>query len=93
MEKFPEKISVAVFLTAFMPDTIHPPSYVLEVQVLSTLILLFIIKTYRINSYSHPTHAFSNKLNKIHAENECLFLSIYLFIYVNIVNITAHYYN
>ncbi|KAH7520756.1 hypothetical protein FEM48_Zijuj08G0179200 [Ziziphus jujuba var. spinosa] len=32
MEKFPEKISVAVFLTAFMPDTIHPPSYVLEVQ-------------------------------------------------------------
>ncbi|KAI5665888.1 hypothetical protein M9H77_15741 [Catharanthus roseus] len=30
MEKFPEKILVAVFLTAFMPDTVHPPSYVLE---------------------------------------------------------------
>lgn len=30
MEEFPEKISVAVFLTAFMPDTVHPPSYVLE---------------------------------------------------------------
>lgn len=33
MEKYPEKISVAVFMTAFMPDTIHQPSYVLE-QVL-----------------------------------------------------------
>ncbi|KAA8535613.1 hypothetical protein F0562_030616 [Nyssa sinensis] len=30
MDKFPEKISVAVFLAAFMPDTAHPPSYVLE---------------------------------------------------------------
>ncbi|KAK6922991.1 Alpha/beta hydrolase fold-1 [Dillenia turbinata] len=30
MEKFPEKISVAVFLTAFMPVTIHCPSYVFE---------------------------------------------------------------
>lgn len=33
MEKFPEKISAAVFLTAFMPDTAHQPSFVLE-QVL-----------------------------------------------------------
>ncbi|KAK1423384.1 hypothetical protein QVD17_18687 [Tagetes erecta] len=30
MEKFPEKVSVAVFLTAFMPDTDHYPSYVLD---------------------------------------------------------------
>ena len=30
MEKFPEKISVAVFLTALMPDTVHQPSYVIE---------------------------------------------------------------
>ena len=30
MEKFPEKVSVAVFLTAFMPDTLHRPSYVLD---------------------------------------------------------------
>ncbi|GKC56596.1 salicylic acid-binding protein 2-like protein [Tanacetum coccineum] len=30
MENFPKKISVAVFLTAFMPDTIHEPSYVIE---------------------------------------------------------------
>jgi polyneuridine-aldehyde esterase len=30
MEKFPEKISVAVFLTAFMPDTEHSPSFVLD---------------------------------------------------------------
>ncbi|GMI63878.1 methyl esterase 1, ARABIDOPSIS THALIANA METHYL ESTERASE 1 [Hibiscus trionum] len=30
MDKYPEKISVAVFLTAFMPDTIHRPSFVLE---------------------------------------------------------------
>lgn len=29
-EKFPEKISVAVYLTAFMPDTKNKPSYVLE---------------------------------------------------------------
>ncbi|KAI3700678.1 hypothetical protein L2E82_45315 [Cichorium intybus] len=30
MEKFPEKISVAIFLSAFMPDTVHKPSYVLD---------------------------------------------------------------
>ena len=33
MEEFTEKISVSVFLTAFMPDISHPASYVLE-QVL-----------------------------------------------------------
>ncbi|WCJ31056.1 methyl esterase 1 [Euphorbia peplus] len=30
MESFPEKIAVAVFLTAFMPDTAHRPSFVLD---------------------------------------------------------------
>ncbi|KAJ0097112.1 hypothetical protein Patl1_28787 [Pistacia atlantica] len=40
MDKFPEKISVAVFLTAFMPDTNHNPSYILE-QLLD-LISLYI---------------------------------------------------
>ncbi|CAH1439257.1 unnamed protein product [Lactuca virosa] len=30
MEKFPEKISISVFLTAFMPDTVHTPSYVID---------------------------------------------------------------
>ncbi|KAI5418195.1 salicylic acid-binding protein 2 [Lathyrus oleraceus] len=30
MEQFPEKIAVAVFLTAFLPDIQHKPSYVLE---------------------------------------------------------------
>ncbi|KAL8152008.1 hypothetical protein V2J09_021816 [Rumex salicifolius] len=30
MEAFPHKITVAVFLTAFMPDTTHQPSYVFE---------------------------------------------------------------
>lgn len=30
MDKFPEKISFAVFLAAFVPDTHHKPSYVLE---------------------------------------------------------------
>jgi len=29
-EKFPEKVAVAVFLTAFTPDIEHQPSYVLE---------------------------------------------------------------
>ncbi|KAH9711672.1 methylesterase 1 [Citrus sinensis] len=29
-DKFPQKISVAVFVTAFMPDTTHRPSFVLE---------------------------------------------------------------
>ncbi|XP_022873146.1 salicylic acid-binding protein 2-like isoform X2 [Olea europaea var. sylvestris] len=33
MEKYPEKISLAVFLGATMPDTIHRPSYVLEKDV------------------------------------------------------------
>ncbi|KAK7386481.1 hypothetical protein VNO78_26742 [Psophocarpus tetragonolobus] len=30
MEKFPEKVAVGVFLTAFAPDTQHKPSYVLD---------------------------------------------------------------
>lgn len=30
MEKFSEKISLAVFLSAFMPDYVHEPSYVLD---------------------------------------------------------------
>ncbi|KAL2552139.1 Methylesterase 1 [Forsythia ovata] len=30
MEKYPNKISVAVFVNAFMPDTIHSPSFVLD---------------------------------------------------------------
>ncbi|KAA8547240.1 hypothetical protein F0562_003896 [Nyssa sinensis] len=30
MEKYPEKISVAVFLNAIMPDATHGPSYVLD---------------------------------------------------------------
>ncbi|GLU13633.1 hypothetical protein SLE2022_302580 [Rubroshorea leprosula] len=30
MDTFPDKISVAVFLTAFMADTIHKPSYVID---------------------------------------------------------------
>ncbi|KAK1588372.1 hypothetical protein Q3G72_022585 [Acer saccharum] len=29
-DKFPEKISAAVFFTAFMPDTTHKPSYVMD---------------------------------------------------------------
>ena len=30
MEKFPSKIAAAAFVTAFMPDTVHSPAYVLE---------------------------------------------------------------
>ncbi|KAL9245762.1 hypothetical protein vseg_019377 [Gypsophila vaccaria] len=30
MECFPQKVSAAVFLTAFVPDTINPPSFVVE---------------------------------------------------------------
>ena len=30
MEKFPEKISLAIFVTAILPDTQHQPSYMLE---------------------------------------------------------------
>ncbi|XWS33666.1 hypothetical protein CRYUN_Cryun22dG0102200 [Craigia yunnanensis] len=30
MDLFPQKISVGVFVTAFMPDTIHQPSYVMD---------------------------------------------------------------
>ncbi|XP_057951332.1 salicylic acid-binding protein 2-like isoform X2 [Malania oleifera] len=33
MDHFPDKISLAVFLTAFMPDSVHRPSYVLEQKV------------------------------------------------------------
>ncbi|GMN29891.1 hypothetical protein TIFTF001_002611 [Ficus carica] len=30
MDKFPDKISAAVFVTAFLPDTIHQPSFVID---------------------------------------------------------------
>ncbi|XP_021911107.1 methylesterase 1-like [Carica papaya] len=30
MEEFPHKISLAVYLTAFMPDTVNKPSFVLD---------------------------------------------------------------
>ncbi|XP_012079566.1 salicylic acid-binding protein 2-like [Jatropha curcas] len=30
MEKYPQKISVAIFVTAVLPDTLHQPSYVFE---------------------------------------------------------------
>nr|GMC95146.1 salicylic acid-binding protein 2-like isoform X2 [Ipomoea batatas] len=33
MENYPRKISVAVFLSAFMPDTVHGPSYVLNEDI------------------------------------------------------------
>ncbi|GLT49959.1 hypothetical protein SLA2020_234790 [Shorea laevis] len=32
MDKFPKKISVGVFIAAFMPDTTHRPSYVLDIS-------------------------------------------------------------
>lgn len=35
MEKFPEKVSVSVFLTAFMPDSDHNPAYVLDQVIIS----------------------------------------------------------
>ncbi|XP_028760463.1 salicylic acid-binding protein 2-like [Neltuma alba] len=33
MDKFPHKIELAIFLAAFVPDTQHPPSYVLDQYV------------------------------------------------------------
>ncbi|XP_074571649.1 methylesterase 1-like [Curcuma longa] len=28
MDRFPHKVAVGVFVTAFLPDTVHPPSYI-----------------------------------------------------------------
>ncbi|XP_020580986.1 salicylic acid-binding protein 2-like [Phalaenopsis equestris] len=33
MDAFPDKIAAAVFLTAFLPDTLHDPSYLVEQQL------------------------------------------------------------
>lgn len=35
MDEFPHKVSVAVFLSAFMPDTTHRPSYVIEKVIIN----------------------------------------------------------
>lgn len=40
MEKYPEKVVVGVFLTAFMPDITHKPSYVLEQVYMTSPFLL-----------------------------------------------------
>ncbi|XP_043708941.1 methylesterase 1-like [Telopea speciosissima] len=43
MDKFPHKISVAVFLTANMPDSTHSPSYIIdEVTSRSLSLSLFV---------------------------------------------------
>ncbi|KAI4327499.1 hypothetical protein L6164_019950 [Bauhinia variegata] len=36
MDKFPEKVAVGVFLTAFMPDTQNKPSYVIDQYIART---------------------------------------------------------
>ncbi|KAL7231866.1 hypothetical protein ACSBR2_009987 [Camellia fascicularis] len=49
MDKFPQKISAAVFLTAFMPDTVHKPSFVIEqIQITQKLIAESDIKIVRV---------------------------------------------
>jgi pimeloyl-ACP methyl ester carboxylesterase len=42
MEKFPEKVSLAIFLTAILPDTVHQPSYMLEKVPFFFLLLLLL---------------------------------------------------
>lgn len=46
MEKYPEKISVAVFVAAIMPDTKHGPSYVLDQVKFSNYVLHKFIHIY-----------------------------------------------
>ncbi|KAG8384454.1 hypothetical protein BUALT_Bualt04G0119500 [Buddleja alternifolia] len=52
MDMFPEKISVAVFLAAFMPDSIHEPPYVMDQDVALAKMLL------------RPTSLFREDLSK-----------------------------
>ncbi|KAJ6907433.1 hypothetical protein NC651_017980 [Populus alba x Populus x berolinensis] len=57
MEKFPEKIAVAVFLSAFMPDTTHKPSFVLDqdLEQAKTMVRpgsLFLYDLSKANSFS-----------------------------------------
>ncbi|XP_058772777.1 polyneuridine-aldehyde esterase-like [Vicia villosa] len=33
MEKFPEKVAIGIFIAAFIPDTLHQPSYVLQQNI------------------------------------------------------------
>ncbi|KAL3376409.1 hypothetical protein AABB24_003036, partial [Solanum stoloniferum] len=40
MEKYPQKINVAVFLAAFMPDSVHISSYVLDQDLTLALSLM-----------------------------------------------------
>ncbi|KAF9678443.1 hypothetical protein SADUNF_Sadunf07G0035400 [Salix dunnii] len=56
-EKFPKKIAVAVFLTAFMPDTTHKPSFVMDqdLEQAKTLIRpgsLFLYDLSKANNFS-----------------------------------------
>lgn len=37
MERFPEKISVAVFITAYMPNYKHPPATLIEEVIFQIL--------------------------------------------------------
>lgn len=46
VDRFPEKVSLAVFLAAFMPDTQHKPSYVLEQVCICACLACTLIKMF-----------------------------------------------
>ncbi|GAB4847029.1 Salicylic acid-binding protein 2 [Ancistrocladus abbreviatus] len=57
MDIFPQKIEVAVFLTAFMPDITHRPSYVLEQYIMKMPEGSWLDTQF--NSYGDPTEPFT----------------------------------
>jgi len=54
MEKFPEKVAVAVFLTAVVPDIKHNPSYVLQKVCFSHPHLTYTILPTNFHNFFHP---------------------------------------
>lgn len=53
MDKYPHKIAVAVFVAAYMPDSVHRPSYVIE-QVAITMSHLHI--TFKLDKEHYKTY-------------------------------------
>ncbi|XP_058081643.1 salicylic acid-binding protein 2-like [Magnolia sinica] len=49
MDRYPEKVSVAVFLTAFIPDSFNRPSYVLDKYMERTPLALFLDTEFKLD--------------------------------------------
>ncbi|RWW62512.1 hypothetical protein BHE74_00030354 [Ensete ventricosum] len=70
MDRFPEKIAAAVFVTAFMPDSVNPPSYVLDKVLLPSSGFLEDLAS--MPPFSEPGYGSVEKIYVVCAQDEII---------------------